>query len=122
MIAIRGAITVDDNSKSSIRKATIELLSKIIESNNLIEEEIISIIFSVTNDLTKLYPAICAREIGLTETPLFCVQEMNIEDSLKKCLRVLIHSSKQVQKKDVQHIYLKGAIILRPDLVKEKDK
>lgn len=117
MIAIRGAITVDCNSKDEIRKSTIELFSSIMESNNIVEDDLVSIIFSTTKDLDKLYPAVAVREYGIAETPLFCVQEMNVEGSLKKCIRVMLHCDKEIQKKEVKHIYLKEAQRLRPDLI-----
>lgn len=117
MVAIRGATTVDNNTELSIRNATRELLLEIIKANQLIEDNIISIIFSSTKDVDKLYPAVVAREIGLLETPLFCVQEMYVENSLKLCIRVLIHTNKNINKKQVKHIYMKKAINLRPDIV-----
>ena len=118
MIAIRGAITVDSNTKEEIRDATIDMISKIIKSNNLCEDDIVSINFSATKDLDKLYPAVAVREYGFCETPLFCVQEMNVEGSLEYCIRVLIYCNKSIAKKDVKHIYLKKAKKLRPDLTK----
>ncbi|MFP4698156.1 MAG: chorismate mutase [Eubacteriales bacterium] len=116
MIAIRGAITVKTNSEETINEATKELLKTILKSNNLKQEDLISIIFSATNDLNKQYPAVAAREIGLTDTPLFCVQEMNVEESLNMCIRVLLHSNKNIDKDKVKHIYLKDAKKLRPDI------
>ena len=116
MVAIRGAVFVDANTAEDIKKYTILMLNKIIEDNHLCYEEIISIIFSATNDLTKMYPAVAAREIGINNAALFCTQEMYVEGSATKCLRVLVHVEKQVSQQSVKHVYMNGAERLRPDL------
>ncbi len=119
MIAIRGAITVDKNTKEDILSKTTELFREIIEKNALIEDDVISITFSSTKDLTKVYPARAVRDMGWTSTPLFCVQEMYVEDSLEMVIRALVLMDKEgVNKEDVRHIYLGGAKSLRPDLSK----
>jgi chorismate mutase len=120
MIAIRGAITVEENTVEAMNEATKVLLNQVFEKNNLVEDDLISILFSATIDLDAQYPAVAAREIGLTETPLFCVQELNIKGSLNKCIRVLVHCQKEMVKNEVQHIYLRGAKVLRPDIVGEE--
>lgn len=116
MISIRGAIIVNENSKEIILMQSRELLSKIIQENQIIIEDIVSIIFSATKDLTKAYPAPAARELGITKASLLCVQEMYVEDSMEKCLRILMHVKKQNKNLPIQHIYLNGAELLRPDL------
>jgi monofunctional chorismate mutase len=118
MIAIRGAITVNENTKSDILESTKILLMSIIEENDLTNDDIISIYFTATKDLTKLYPAVAAREIGLTDCSLLCGQEMYVEDSLKMCIRALLHVASKCCQKDAKHVYLREAKSLRPDIIK----
>lgn len=116
MVSIRGAITVDNNTAEDILFNTKQLLDRILVSNRLKNEDIISIIFSATKDLTAVYPAVVAREVGITEASLLCVQEMNVDNSMKMCIRVLLHINKDISQKDVIHVYLKDAKKLRPDI------
>jgi len=118
--AIRGAITVDDNKKDLILEGTKELLEKIVEENDICEEDIISIIFSVTNDLNAAFPAAAAREMGWTNIALMCTNEINVPGSLEKCIRVLMHINTDKSNKDIKHIYLRKARTLRPDLAGEE--
>ena len=118
ILGIRGAITVQKNSASAIKKATVQLLKKLFKENNLKGSNIINLIFTVTNDLTALNPATAAREeFKLNSTPVICVQEMKVKNSLKKCIRVLIQAQANLIKQKVKHIYLGKAANLRPDLV-----
>lgn len=117
MIAIRGAITVQENSEIDILESTKALLLAIIENNNLVNEDILSIYFTATNDITKVYPAVAARQIGLTNCSLLCAQEMYVEGSMKKCIRVLCQVQIDCQQKDVKHVYLREAKHLRPDIL-----
>ncbi|MEG1710835.1 MAG: chorismate mutase [Clostridia bacterium] len=114
MVGIRGAITVESNEKDAIIAATRELLSEIIKENELSEGEIVAIIFSSTKDLTKAFPAEAARKMGYNETALFCCQELCIEESIERCVRVLIFADgDRLNKKTVKFVYLKGAKALR---------
>ena len=119
IVSIRGAITVENNTSQEISIATKELFDEIILQNNLNVENIIHIIFSMTKDLNAIYPAKALREsFDLSDTPLFCIQEADILGSLEKCIRVLIMTNSDLEKKEVKHVYLKGAKVLRPDLCK----
>ncbi|MEK9657623.1 MAG: chorismate mutase [bacterium] len=113
---IRGAITVEKNVKTLIMSATNELLKDMLDKNNIQPDDIVSIFFSITRDLDKAFPAAAAREQGLTHTPLLCLNEIEVEGSLKKCIRILLHINTTKHQKDLRHSYLKGAKILRPDL------
>ncbi len=117
MRAIRGAITAEKNSVEEIISSTKYLLEEIIKKNNLNKEEIISIIFTATEDLNKEYPAVAARKMGLNYIPLFCCQELKIKGSIKKCIRVLVHINRDCPHKDINHIYLRETKSLRPDLI-----
>ncbi len=119
MLAIRGAITAENTKEDILAKTTL-LFTEIIEKNALVEDEVISITFSATKDLTEVYPAVAIREMGWTDTALFCVQEMDVCGALSCVIRVLVLAEKKdLDKKNVKHIYLGGAKKLRPDLVDE---
>lgn len=118
IFSIRGAITAENNTTEDITSATIELFGEIIRQNDLSISDIVNIIFSVTKDLNAVYPAKALREhFDVAATPLFCLQEADIQNSLEKCIRVMITVSYDKAKEDVKHVYLKGAAKLRPDLL-----
>ncbi|KPU28133.1 chorismate mutase [Caloranaerobacter sp. TR13] len=116
IVAIRGAITVNNNTKEDIVNCTKKLLKEIIRQNNINKSDVISILFSATKDLNKAYPAIAARELGLNNCGLMCFQEMDVENSLNKCIRVLLFFKSNLEQSSIKHIYLEKASILRPDL------
>jgi chorismate mutase len=113
---IRGAITVKENCEKEIIEKTKELLTAVMKANELAFEDVVSITFTATKDLDAVYPAVAARELGMTEIPLLCCQEMYVEGSLSRCIRMLVYAYLKVEKKP-RHIYLEEAIRLRPDLV-----
>ena len=119
---IRGAITVDNDCRDDILQATKELLSEILECNALTHDDLVSILFSATGDITAVYPAVAARELGLTQAGLMCFQEMYVENSLKKCIRVMVQIDSGRAQSTMQHVYLRGAAKLRPDLVQKAGK
>ena len=115
--AIRGAITVDSNTIEDIKNATVELFTTVIKENNLTPENIAFLNFSATKDINKVYPAKFIRtELGITTIPMMCYQEMDVENSLKMCIRLLIVTNTINSEFEAKHIYLKGAKILRPDI------
>ncbi len=119
MISIRGAITTEHNSKTEILEATKEMLEAIILSNNLEIDQIIQILFSTTKDLDEVYPAVAAREMGLTAAALMCFQEMYVKGSLNMCIRVsVLADAKGLSTQNVKHQYLRKAKCLRVDLMK----
>tara|TARA_A200000113_G_C8609149_1_gene271984 strand:- start:83 stop:445 length:363 start_codon:yes stop_codon:yes gene_type:complete len=115
---IRGAITITENKEDSIINGTIRLLEEIISSNQIKNDDIVSIFFSVTEDLNATFPARAARNMGLTDTPLLCFHEIRVPDGLEKCIRILMHVNSDKQKSDIKHIYLEKAESLRPDINK----
>ena len=116
---IRGAITVNSNTKEEIIKMTKELLIALKGENNFKIEDIVSVFFSVTSDLNAAFPARAARELGWDKVPLFDLQEIEVPKSLPKCIRILIQINCQKSQTEIKHCYLRGAKILRKDLVKE---
>ncbi|NLK44651.1 MAG: chorismate mutase [Tissierellia bacterium] len=115
-VAIRGATTVENNTAESILEATRELLVEIERNNNIDRDRVISIIFSSTSDLDKVYPAKAARQLGYINAALMCFNELNVVGSIDKCIRVMILYNSDLEQKEVKHIYLKEAKALRPDL------
>src|SRR5690554_7077074 len=113
---IRGAITVENNEREEILQATKELLQEIMARNNLNVEDIISAIFSVTTDLDAVFPAVGARDIGWDRVPMLSVNEIPVPGSLPRCIRVLLHVESSLERKDIQPVYLREAVNLRPDL------
>ena len=114
---IRGATTVTLNQREAILEATQELLEQIIAANGVREEDVASVTFTATPDLDAVYPAVAARRLGWTHTALFCTQEMAVSDSLPRCIRVLVHWNTDRPIDQIQHVYLRAAQVLRPDLV-----
>ncbi|MCJ7549851.1 MAG: chorismate mutase [Anaerolineae bacterium] len=119
-LGVRGATTVADNTRAAILEATSGLLTEIITVNGIALEDVASAIFTATPDLDAVYPAAAARELGWTQTPLLCMREMQVAGSLRRCIRVLIHWNTEHAPCEIQHVYLRGAQALRPDLVEEK--
>lgn len=113
--AVRGAIKVEDNRAMLIQEASIRLMKELITRNSIAEMDVVSIIFSITKDLTRLNPATSLRSIGFHEIPLFCVQEAFIEGQHSGIIRVLLTFNAD-EEKTPQPVYLNGAEILRPDL------
>ncbi len=116
VVSIRGAITVEDNSEKAILEGTSELLRTIEDKNHLQKDKVISMFFTATNELDQAYPARAARDMGYVNCGLMCFNEMAVKGSLGKCIRVMILYSSDVEQQSVQHIYLKDAKSLRPDL------
>jgi len=112
---IRGAITVEKNSKNEILAATRELLEQLIAANGIKPAEIASALFSTTAGLNAVFPAEAARGLGWTETPLLCMQEIPVPGSLTNCIRVLIHLNTERSQQEMKHVYLREAIKLRRD-------
>lgn len=114
---IRGAITVERNDSKEILEATSILLQTIVERNQLSVEDICSAFFTVTPDLDAEFPAKAARILGWQYVPLMCALELPVEGALAKCIRVLLHVNSTKTPKEIVHVYLKEAAVLRPDLL-----
>jgi len=111
---IRGATTVDYNDREEILAATTELLQLLIARNDLHPDNIASVVFTTTDDLDAEFPAVAARSLGWLETALMCAREIPVPGSLRKCIRVLIHVNTTRSAAEIQHVYLKDAVNLRP--------
>jgi chorismate mutase len=114
--AIRGAIQVAGNERSDVVDGDTELLTEVLQVNELDSEDIISILFTSTPDLTAEFPAYAARALGLTDVPLMCACEIAVPGALPRTLRLLAHIETSKPRSQLRHIYLRGASVLRPDL------
>lgn len=110
---IRGATTVENNTREDILVATRELLQEIIEANDLKSEDIAYAYFTTTPDLNAEFPAVAARQLGWTNVALLCGHEMDVVGSLPKCLRVLVLFNTEKSADEIVHVYMKGAENLR---------
>lgn len=117
---IRGATTVDANSREAILEATAELLTAIIDANGVRREDIASVFFSTTPDLNAEFPALAARDLG-THVALMCFHEMDVPGSLPLCIRVTMHVNTTRPAEEIRFVYLRDARKLRPDLFGETD-
>ncbi|MEE8471918.1 MAG: chorismate mutase [Dehalococcoidia bacterium] len=118
---IRGATTVVANTRDDILAAARELLGKMVESNGVEAESVASMVFTTTSDLNAEFPAVAAREMGFSGTALLCTHEMNVPDSLPRCLRVLILVNTEKSASDINHVYIRGAEVLRSDIGANSD-
>ncbi len=115
LFALRGAISVKSNDASAILEATTELLTAIIGRNSLASEDVVSCIFTATNDLNAEFPAVAARALGFDHVPLLCAREIDVPGALPRVIRVLIHYYAQAPH-EPSHVYLGDAAGLRSDL------
>jgi chorismate mutase len=115
MYALRGATTVERDTSADISARTAELLAVVLDRNDVDIDDIVSVILSATPDLRADFPAVAARSIGLSHTPLLCCQEIAVEGAVERCVRVLLHVYLPAGS-EVHHVYLHGALHLRLDL------
>jgi chorismate mutase len=114
--AVRGATTVEHDTPEAITEGVVGLLSQILERNGLAEDDIISILFTATEDIVSTFPATAARTMGLGAVPLICARELSITGSVPRCIRVMLHVTTDRSRDEIHHVYLEGAQGLRDDL------
>ena len=119
--AFRGATQLSADTKAEMREAVIELLQEILKANSISNDDLISILFTATPDLQSDFPAAGVRELGLVDLPLICAQELDVKGSLPRTIRLLIHANSSLTRSEVTHKYLRGAVVLRPDLIVNTD-
>ncbi len=115
---VRGATTVEENTKDAILLHTRQMLALMIRRNEIESTDIASVIFTVTRDLDAEFPALAARQLGWLEVPLLCGYEISVPGSLPNCIRVLVHWNTSKSQEDIHHVYIHEAERLRPDLSK----
>lgn len=114
---IRGAISVEADDPELIRDATRELIEEVLQRNGINDfEEVISAIFTTTQDLVSCFPAEAARHIGMTTVPLLCASEIPVKGSMPRCIRILLHVNTDRKPAEIEHVYLRDAQKLRPDM------
>lgn len=114
--ALRGATTVDADTPDQIAERTVTLLEEMFGRNDVSNGDLISIWFTVTDDITSAFPATGARSIGLGDVPLLCSREIPVPGSTPLCIRVLAHLYTERARRDLHHVYLENAVGLRDDL------
>ncbi len=114
--AIRGAVQVDANERDAILEGTTELVSEVMTRNGLVTDDVISVLFTATQDLAAEFPALAARKIGFQEVPMMCATEIPVPGSLPRVVRLMMHVETARPRHEVQHVYLRGAAALRLDI------
>ncbi len=114
--ALRGATCLAADDRDEMHDAVVELLAEMFERNALANDDLISIVFTATPDLHSEFPAAAARQLALGDVPLLCAQEIDVDGSLPRVVRVLVHAETSLTRAQIVHVYLRGAEVLRKDL------
>ncbi|HYK73529.1 MAG TPA: chorismate mutase [Pseudoneobacillus sp.] len=115
---VRGATTVINNDESEILTATETLIKEMISKNAVNPDNVASIFISVTDEITAVFPAKALRRFeGWSFVPVMCMKEIPVQDSLKSCIRIMMHINTTKSQEEIHHVYLENAIQLRPDLL-----
>jgi chorismate mutase len=116
LLALRGATTCTDDTKAEIDAKTQRLVREMLDRNGISHDDLVSILFTATDDLTAEFPATAARALGLGDIPLICARELGIVHGMKRCIRVLMHFYGDQDRTALHHVYLEDARSLRDDL------
>ncbi len=116
LLALRGAITLDADTRDEVSEKTQRLVKEMLARNEVNHEDLVSIIFTATDDVTAEFPAAAARALGLGDVPLLCARELGIAHGMPLCVRVLMHLYSERRRDELHHVYLEGARGLRDDL------
>ena len=114
--ALRGATTIDVDEKDHLFERVIALLDALFERNELHHDDLISVLFTATDDVRSAFPAEAARKFGLGDVPLMCARELDIDGGTPRCIRVMVHVTSDRPRHELHHVYLEGARNLRDDL------
>lgn len=114
--ALRGATTVDEDTAEQVGTRVVALLEAMFERNDIDHDDVVSIIFTATDDIHSAFPATAARSVGLGDVPLLCARELDIRGGAAHCIRVLMHLNTELTRSELRHVYLEGARGLRDDL------
>lgn len=114
--ALRGATTVDLDSVEQVTERVQVLVTAMLETNGVDKDDLISILFTATDDITSIFPATAARGVGLGDVPLICARELSIVGGTPLCIRVMMHLTTDRSRAELHHVYLEGAKGLRDDL------
>ena len=114
--AIRGAIQVGANEREALLEATTELVTEVMTRNDLVPDDVISVLFTTTPDLTAEFPALAARKLGFGDVPLLCASEIDVPGAMPRVVRLLMHVETGLPRRRITHVYLRGATALRLDI------
>jgi chorismate mutase len=114
--AVRGAVQVSGNDRAEILAGTAELVTEVMNRNDLSTDDVISVIFTATPDLTAEFPALAARKLGFQEVPLLCASEIDVPGAMPRVVRLMMHIETSKPRSAMQHVYLHGAAALRLDI------
>ena len=114
--AIRGAVQISGNDRDEILAATTELVTEVMSRNDLSTDDVISVLFTATPDLTAEFPALAARKLGFQEVPLLCASELDVPGAMPRVVRLMMHVETTKPRSALQHVYLRGAAALRLDI------
>lgn len=116
--AIRGATTVEADTRDEVFTRVVELLTAILAENDVDTDDLISMFFTATPDIRSCFPATAARELGLDDVPLLGAQELEVDGAPARCVRVMVHLESSRSRSELRHVYLHGAVSLRQDLAR----
>lgn len=114
--AIRGATQAEANLRECVLESTTELVTEVMTRNELSTDDVISVLFTTTSDLTAEFPAAAARKVGFDDVPLMCAGEIDVPGALPRIVRLMAHVDLDRPRSAIRHVYLRGAVALRPDI------
>ena len=114
--AVRGAVQLERDEREHLLASVSELLTGILKRNGFTTDDLISVLFTATPDITSEFPALAARQLGITDVPLLCMQEIDVPGAMPRVVRVLAHVETELDKADITHVYLGAAAALRKDI------
>ncbi len=114
--ALRGATTIDEDTPEHVRERVVALLEEMFARNAIDHDQLVSLLFTMTDDLHSAFPATAARTIGLGDVPMLCARELDIAGATSRCVRVMAHLDTAIGRDQLRHVYLEGAAGLRDDL------
>ena len=116
--AVRGATQLEEDSREHMLERVAEMVTGVLDANDLAVDDFISIVFTATSDLVSEFPAYAARQLGFDDVPLICAQELDVEGAMPRVVRMLAHVETHLARSEVTHVYLHGAANLRRDLAR----
>jgi chorismate mutase len=114
--AVRGATQIEVDDRDQILEATTELVAEVMSRNDLVPDDVISVLFTATPDLSAEFPALAARKLGFHDVPLLCASEIDVPHALPRVIRLMAHIETDRPRSEIQHVYLRGAVALRLDI------
>lgn len=114
--ALRGATTVDADTVEQVNERVQALVTAMLDRNGVSKDDLVSVVFTATDDIHSAFPAAAARAIGMGDVPLLCARELDIDGGTPLCIRVLMHLTTERSRRELHHVYLEGARGLRDDL------